>query len=111
MANHEHAQGQCPNCGRNEIEADRRYGNKLKGREFLRQVFRSPIYWIGFALVVLPGFFLGPVATDQIAWRYGLSALVADLNKRINSRFKKMAKRKLMAADLLLVCDFVFVTA
>jgi hypothetical protein len=72
MANDEHLHETCPNCGRNEITTDGRYGNKLKGRELLRQILRSPIWWVGFALLVLPAWFLGP---DWVAWRCGLEAL------------------------------------
>lgn len=72
MADDEYFHKACPNCGRNEIKADGRYGNKLKGRELFRQILRNPIWWVGFALLVLPAWFLGP---DRIAWRYGLEAL------------------------------------
>ena len=74
-ASHEHIPMRCPSCGRDEIEADRRYGNKLKGREGMRRVFRSPLYWIGLALLFLPAWVHEPVVTGQVAWRYSLEAL------------------------------------
>jgi len=72
MANHEHVQETCPSCGGNEIEADRRYGKKLKDKETIRQTVRDPIFWIGLALVSLPAWF---AAYTGQAWRYGLEVL------------------------------------
>jgi DNA-directed RNA polymerase subunit RPC12/RpoP len=71
----DHAQRACPNCGRNEIKADLRYGNQLKGREYLRQLFKSPIFWIGIALLILPVWIPALRATGQIPWRFILEAL------------------------------------
>lgn len=60
----------CPKCGSHEIKVDRRYGSKLKGREVSQRVFRQPIYWVLFALVVLPSYFVGPEVPAQMVWRY-----------------------------------------
>ena len=52
MANYEHAQERCPSCGQDGIQADGRYGNRLKRNAFLRRagvsllVFVAAVVWI-----------------------------------------------------------------
>jgi hypothetical protein len=58
MANHAPAQEQCPNCGRHETTADRRYGSKRKRNDFLRRAFGNPLATILVAFALADIFFM-----------------------------------------------------
>lgn len=55
MAQDHQSQLQCLECGGNDIATDSRYGNKLKGREFMRRFLKSPVAWIGLLLAAFGG--------------------------------------------------------
>ena len=65
----------CPQCDSDQITADRHFGRRLKGREFLRRVVRSPFFWIGAALMIIFGWVLGPINANNPDWRFWLYVL------------------------------------
>lgn len=55
MAQDQQSQLRCPQCDGHDIATDSRYGNKLKGRDFMRRFLKSPVVWIGLLLAALGG--------------------------------------------------------